>query len=148
MKITGIEGLCIMLLRLPYPNRLSDLIPIFGLHPTHLSSIFNKMVNHFYDMFRHNIRDLDHPWMSQTELERYANVIHGSRAPVTNCWGFIDNKVMPICRPSRNQEEVYNGHKRTHSLKYQSIMIPNGLIANMFVSMEGHRHNAALLHFS
>ena len=27
---------------------------------------------------------------------------------------------------------VYNGHKREHALKFQSVAIPNGLIAYMF----------------
>jgi hypothetical protein len=26
---------------------------------------------------------------------------------------------------------VYNGHKRVHSIKFQSVVIPNGLIANL-----------------
>ena len=27
---------------------------------------------------------------------------------------------------------MYNGHKRVHALKFQSIALPNGLIANMY----------------
>ena len=30
------------------------------------------------------------------------------------------------------QRIVYNGHKRVHALKFQSVAILNGLIANMF----------------
>ena len=30
------------------------------------------------------------------------------------------------------QRIVYNGHKRVHSLKVQSVALPNGLIGNMF----------------
>lgn len=41
-------------------------------------------------------------------------------------------QVRPICRPGRNQRHVYNGHKRVHALKYQSVVAPNGLIVNMF----------------
>ena len=61
MKFTGIEGLHIMVRKLAYPNRLSDLVPIFGLHSTHLSSLFNKMVNHVYDIFGHLVRNVGHP---------------------------------------------------------------------------------------
>ena len=32
-----------------------------------------------------------------------------------------------------------------HSLKFQSVVIPNGLIANLFGPMSGWRHDAALL---
>lgn len=50
-----------------------------------------------------------------------------------------------ICRPSNNQQECYNGHKRVHALKYQSVVTPNGLIANLFGPIEGRRHDSFLL---
>ena len=31
------------------------------------------------------------------------------------------------------QRIVYNGHKRVHSLKFQLVVIPNGMIANLYV---------------
>ncbi len=40
---------------------------------------------------------------------------------------------------------VYNGHKRVHSLKFQSVVAPNGLIANLYGPVEGRRHDAAML---
>ena len=48
------------------------------------------------------------------------------------CFGFIDGTVRPICRPQENQGIVYNGHKRVHALKYQSVALPCGMIANMY----------------
>ena len=38
-----------------------------------------------------------------------------------------------------------NGHKREHGIKFQSVVVPNGLVANMFGPFEGRRHDAALL---
>ena len=35
-----------------------------------------------------------------------------------------------IARPGTNQRILYNGHKRVHSLKFQAVAIPNGLIAH------------------
>jgi hypothetical protein len=32
----------------------------------------------------------------------------------------------------KNQRTVYNGHKRIHAIKFQSVVTPNGLIANLF----------------
>ena len=32
---------------------------------------------------------------------------------------------------AQNQRIVYNGHKRVHALKFQSIVTPNGLISNL-----------------
>ena len=59
--------------------------------------------------------------------------------------GFVDGTVRPICRPNRNQWEVYNGHKRVHSLKFQSVVAPNAIIANLFGPVKGKRHDAAML---
>ena len=38
----------------------------------------------------------------------------------------------PISKPGENQRIVYNGHKRVHAIKFQSVALPNGLIENMY----------------
>jgi len=48
-------------------------------------------------------------------------------------------------RPQVDQRIVYNGHKRTHALKYQSVVLPNGLIGNLSGPFEGQRHDSAML---
>ena len=62
-----------------------------------------------------------------------------------NCWSFIDGTVRPICRPQENQRLVFNGHKISHALKFQSIVVPNGIIANLFGPIEGCRRDADML---
>ena len=34
--------------------------------------------------------------------------------------GFVDGTIRPICRPTRNQEWVYSGHKRVRRLRHLS----------------------------
>ena len=58
-------------------------------------------------------------------------------SPLTNCFGFIDGTVRQISKPGENQRILYNGHKRVHSLKFQSVAIPNGLIANLYGPLRG-----------
>ncbi len=41
---------------------------------------------------------------------------------------------------------MYNGHKRVHSMKFQSVVIPNGLIANLAGPFEGKRHDSTMLY--
>ena len=65
-------------------------------------------------------------------MEMYAAAITATGAPLQNCFGFIDGTVRPIARPVDNQRILYNGHKRVHALKFQSVVLPNGLIANMY----------------
>ena len=57
----------------------------------------------------------------------------------------MDGTARPVCRPKVNQRAVCNGRNRVHSLKFQSVVAPNGLIANLFSPVEGRRHDAAML---
>ena len=70
--------------------------------------------------------------LSLDNLECYAEAIHSKGAVLNNCFGFVDGTVRPICRSNANQKQVFNGHKRVHALKFQSVAIPNGLIANLY----------------
>ena len=97
-----------------------------------------------YQNWNHLLINLDQPWLDNQHLENYAKAIH-LRGAALNCWGFIDGTVRPISRPGRLQRLVYNGHKKVHSLKSQSIVAPNGLIANLFGPIEGKRHDSAML---
>ena len=43
------------------------------------------------------------------------------------------------------QRVVYNGHKRVHRLKFQSVALPNGLIGNLYGPVEGRRQDVGML---
>ena len=144
----SVEALCILLRRLSYPCRYGDLIPRFGRPVPQLSMISNKLVGMLHTRFGYLLRNLDQPWLSRANLKAYADAIHQTGAALDNCWGFIDGTVRPICRPKQNQRAVYNGHKRVHAIKFQSVVAPNGLIANLFGPVEGRRHDSALLAMS
>ena len=98
-----------------------------------------------YDLHQHRIHDFNQPWLSQENLQIFANAVCDAGAPLNNCWGFVDGTVRPICRPSELQRVVYNGHKRVHALKFQSIAAPNSLVANLFGPIEGRRHDSEML---
>jgi hypothetical protein len=46
-------------------------------------------------------------------------------------WGFIDGTFQGFCRPKKNQEDWYSGHKKAHGLKYQGIVTPDGLVSSL-----------------
>ena len=143
--VTGIEATCILLKRFAYPCRFGDMIPRLARPEAQISMIAGELTSLVYTNHHHRLETLNQPWLSAIELERFAQSIHNKGAPLQNCWGFIDGTVRPICRPGVNQRVVYNGHKRVHSLKYQSVAAPNGLIANMFGPVEGRRHDSGML---
>ena len=141
IKWSGTEGLCMLLRRIAYPNRLVDLIPIFGRHKTEMSTILNVMTNEIYSLHHSRLENINHPWMN---YEQYAEVVAAKGACLDNIWGFIDGTQVRICRPKEGQESCFNGHKRQHSLKFQSLMLPNGLICHFFGPLEGRRHDSAM----
>ena len=128
----GIEGLCMLLKRLTYPCRYSDSIPRFGWPVPVLSMISNTVLDFIYNEHGHKITQWNNSLLNPANLEVYAAAISDKGAALDNCIGFIDGTVRPICRPGELQRIVYNGHKRVHALKFQSVTLPNGMIANMY----------------
>ena len=148
LSVSGIEALCIFLKRFSYPCRYSDFIPRFGRPVPDYSIISNEVMNIIYSRFSYLLEDFNLPFLSPNKLEEYCTAIKGKGAALDNCFGFIDGTVRPICRPKLNQRIVYNGHKKVHALKFQSMVLPNGIIGNMYGPIEGKRHDCSLLRMS
>ena len=143
--VNGIEALSVLLKRFSYPCRYADMIPRFGRPVAQLSMITNQMMDFIFNEYSHLLADLRQPWLSTHNLSNFAAAIHERGAPLENCWGFIDGTVRPLCRPDQNQRVLYNGHKRVHGIKFQSVVAPNGLIASLFGPVEGRRHDSGML---
>ena len=126
------EGLCTALRRFAYPRRLSDLIPRFGRPVPELSMISSLVVDTIHQENNHRITRWNDTLLNPALLQTSARAIQQNSSPLHNCFGFINGTVRPICRPDQNQRIVYNGHKRAHGLKYQTLALPNGMIANMY----------------
>ena len=75
----------------------------------------------------------------------FADAIYRSGAALENCWGFVDGTVRPVCRPGEKKSAIYNGHKRVHSIKFQSLALPNGLVGHLYGPVEGRRHDRGML---
>ena len=125
-----IEGLCMPLRRFSYPCRYSDMTSRFGRPVPELCMITNEVMDNIFNNHGHRISQWNDNVLRPHFLQEYANVIHAKGAPLENCFGFIDGTLRPIARPNQHQRIVYNGHKRVHSLKFQSVALPNGLIGN------------------
>ena len=104
---SGIEGLCVVLRRLSYPNRYHDIIPIFGRSKGELCIIFNEVLTLIHNNFGNLLSNLNQTWLASENLSMFADAIHNKGGALTNCWGFIDGTVRPICRPTHFQREVY-----------------------------------------
>ena len=136
---SGTEAFCILLRRFSYPNRYSDMISRFGRFPPECSVIISELVDFIYNVHSFRLSTFQKDWLPVVNLERYA------RAALDNCWAFVDGTVRPVCRPCEMQRALYNGHKRVHSIKFQSVVAPNGLIAHLYGLVEGRRHDSGML---
>ena len=123
---TGTEGLCMLLKRLAYPCRYLDLIHRFGRPVPVLGMITNNVIDYIYDTHHHKITNWNNDILNPAALQIYADAISAKGAALDNC------TVRPISKPVERQRVMYNGHKRVHGIKFQSIALPNGLTGNMY----------------
>ena len=130
--VDGMEGLCILLGRLSYPCRYSDMISQFGLPVPVLSMVSIDVLDSIYNAHRHCITQWNHNVLNPAALQIYSNTIADKGGALHNCFGFVDGTVRPVCRPGEQQRVIYNCHKRVHALKFQCVGLPNGVISSLY----------------
>lgn len=121
-------AMCLLLVRLAWPERLFTLTRIFHKNQFWLSSVFNDTVLHLFDRYGEIVA-----WHSMlnnhAHLRKYSKAI--SRELNTNqllFWGFIDGTFRGVARPINEQKEMYSGYKREHGIKFQNIILLDGLL--------------------
>ena len=126
--------------------RLGDLCEEFGRSKAGLSVMFNTTLLWIYNRWDGLLTDpFTHPFFTPARLATHCQAVRTKTKVELDIWGFIDGTVGSICRPSANQRIFYNGHKRVHAVKYQSILTPDGLICHLFGPVEGRRYDAGVL---
>ena len=104
----------------------------FGRSVPEMSMIVNQVIDYIYETHGHLVTEWNNPLLHPVALQSYADAIHRNGAALDNCFGFVHGTVRSICRPTKHQRVVYNGHKRVHSIKFQAVSIPTGLIAHVY----------------
>ncbi|KAF0701891.1 hypothetical protein AaE_016260 [Aphanomyces astaci] len=140
---SAVEALCILLRRFAVPDRWSDLMSMFGRSRSGLYNIFLHVLDHIHNEFA-NIIFLDR---IGAKLADFSQAIVDKGGEVENVWAFIDETVRECCRPGGDERQrcVFNGHKRRHAVKYQTLVTPDGIIAHAFGPIEGRRHDLTIL---
>ena len=80
-----------------------------------------------FNRWQHLLTSFNQPLLNPTCLQEFLDAIHDEGAALDNCWGFIDGTVRPISCPGRHQCIMYNGHKKIHTITFQSVVASNGL---------------------
>ena len=145
LTVATVPALCMYLKRYAYPCRYGDLVYHFARLVPEISIRNNHIMELIYERCHHLLTRYNHDLLSPPTLRQYADAIQQAGAALDNCWGFIDGTVRPVCRPNENQRSIYNGHKRVHSIKFQAVALPNGLVGNLFGPVEGRRHDSFML---
>jgi hypothetical protein len=143
-----IEALALTLARLSTPGEQYQLAMMYNRSQSSISEIVNWTVVYVDEQWSH-LLDFDHTHLlSPHQLETYAKAIHQAGAPLNSVWGFIDCTIRRIARPSTWQRVAYSGQKKYHALKFQAIMLPNGMFGHLFGPEPGRRNDAHLLNKS
>jgi hypothetical protein len=156
-KFTPLEGMQIMCTYLSYPKRWKDLENDFRSDEHRLRKIYYKTM----ELFENDTTNLLHfdpqrvaHHFPQWALACQAHTYLG--APHSNCVGFLDCKLFPVCKPFPStpglnldalQKSLFCGQKWTHGIKVLGINLPNG-IACAWGPMESIHHDAWVYHAS
>ena len=140
----GSLAFMMLLYKLSWPRRMSDLRDVFGGTKQRLGRIVNEVACFLYRRFQAKMCTLDRDRMNDDYLRTLCSVHYDKNQVMENIWGFIDGTVRPCCRPVRFQKTVYNGHKKVHAIKFQSVVAWDGMIAHMNGPWVGSRHDSGI----
>ncbi|PWW78875.1 hypothetical protein C7212DRAFT_156669, partial [Tuber magnatum] len=134
---------CMLLARLAWSHQLSDIHLQFGWKPESISQITNALLKFIYEQWKH-LLSFDMERITPQCLAAYTIAIKERNAPLNSCWDFVDETLRPIARPIYGQESLYNGWKRMHCLKYQTVIAPDGIIIQLYGPVEGQIHDSTV----
>jgi hypothetical protein len=144
-KDTSFNVFCLMCCKYAFPGRYAHMIRVFGRSAPSMSRLISALRESIYIEFCNGLRN-PAP-LSAEECACFAAAIRPfCGLPVVV--GFIDGTVREICKPSVLQGPLYNGKDRKHSLKYQAITTPDGMIKHLAGPYPGTRHDQFMLHDS
>lgn len=136
------EGLCILLKKLAYPCRYTELSSVFGRNLTELCLIFNTVLDFLYTTHHHRLK-------AGNSLSFNLTILLLILMPfkIMVCKTALVKLKGQVIR-IQEQKTMYNRYKRVHAMKYHSVIIPNCLIANLSGPFKGKQHDSTMLHQS
>ncbi|TFK32535.1 hypothetical protein BDQ12DRAFT_590379, partial [Crucibulum laeve] len=122
-KFDGIEALCLLLTQLCSAGDMYLLLMQYDCSQSAISEIINELVIYLDERWKH-LPDCDcHHLLHPSQLAQYAEAIHMQGSPLPSIFRFIDSTIRHICHPTWFQWQAYSGHKKSHALKFQAIML-------------------------
>lgn len=137
--VSAREALCIMLCKMSSTRILYDLSFFFRRSESSISEICSYIRDHLFSRYHKLIRG--NITLFASRLPQFNLAIRRKGAHVFDCVGFIDGTNREICRPTISQGFYYSGHKHYHSIKYQSLVTPDGMITHLYGPEPGCRND-------
>ena len=136
--------LLLLLFRLARPRRIRpDMEKYFGMRRTHVGVALDKIQLALKLLA---VQCFDEPRIFAGRVDCHALKVHDKCGGLMrHAWGFIDGTLRKTCRPTHFQKRTHSGHKRCHGLKFQSVTVPDGLMACLYGPINGNRHDSYML---
>ena len=88
------------------------------------------MSNYVMNMLRyHSSKSAKLSLVEVSKIQNYAHPMHDKTAALKNRQGFVHGAAHLVYRSNNRFQIMCYGHERLHSLKFQSVVAPNFLIA-------------------
>ena len=140
----GLWAFCMVLYKLSWPRRMCDLRDAFGGTKQRCGRIVNCVVIFLYKRFSAKMSTLDRERYTDEYLLHLCECGFKKNGVMENIWGFIDATIRPCARPVRFQKVVYNGKNKVHSIKFQTVVAWDGMIAHLAGPWAGARHDSGI----
>ena len=143
VRVTRAFGMAMLMRKLAWPARLTDIAPEFGLDTSSTGRIINEMATMLMTLYRDHL-DL-WPGLDPDRIHQCAAAISDFSPAVIDIWGFVDGTARLIARPRVNQRPNYSGYKRNHAHNFQGVVTPDGLIVSCMGPFVGSKNDLNML---
>ena len=137
-RALGIDVLAMLCMKFAWPRRLGEMLFLFGTCISRISRLIQKLRVYLYQTYSPRMRNprCVHP----DDMEIFGAAIE-KKCGHKGIFSFIDGTVRPICKPELLQNILYSGKNRQHSLKYQIVCTPDGIMRHVSGPWPGSRHD-------
>jgi hypothetical protein len=138
----NIDALAVTLSRLAFPKRIGDLRHLLRLSWTagKISSIVSATVESLMETWGELLEYDRRVFTNADRLRQFGAAVHAVGCPFVYFPAFIDGTVFHIARPGGDplvQNGQFNGHYRSHCIRWQGVTTPDGMIAAFYGPVQG-----------